>query len=253
MGEIVRMIRRQADVEAREVKLWDTFTTQVPEPWEVQRLEDERWWCGDAVSGESAIVDAAIAKPREDAPSEALQDFTMDGFVTLRLPLRWRCRQEGEGWYCSDPDGRPGRLWAGYDLFMPDGGRTAEALAHQFAASWEPVGARLLSKKISAAPLGAVLQLIDEDEDGGSDDCQDPPLRCYRWLYFALRDGETGVMCRYTLMVPIAVANQPETQALIRLIGDEIQRQQLEETAASWSGSAGGRPHGPRNARNISV
>jgi hypothetical protein len=60
-------------------------------------------------------------------------------------------------------------------------------------------------------------------------------------------------MCRYTLMVPIAVADQAETQALIRLVGDEIQRQRLEETAASWPGSTGGRPHGPGHGRNTSV
>ena len=185
--------------------------------------------------------------------AEALQDFTMDGFVTLRLPLRWRCRQQGEDWYCSDPDGRPGRLWAGYDLFMPDGEATADALAHQFAESWEPVGSRLLEKKVSPAPLGAVLQLIDEDADGGSDDGTDPPLRCYRWVYFALRDGAPGVMCRYTLMMPIAVVDRPEAQALIRLIGDEIQRQRFEKTAASRPESIGGRPYGPRNVRNTSV
>jgi hypothetical protein len=365
MGEVVRPDRRRADVEAREVKLGDALTILVPEPWEVERLEDGRWWCGDTASGESAIVDAAIARPCEGTPpdasprqaakayldhfrrfldgvdgvtrievestatgyilwsaggyaedddsfrerrwylfrgmtdgvmvlrmalhvrepvldeqrfaglaqlfddqiraahgrvlepdgreAEALQDFTMDGFVTLRLPLRWRCRQQGEDWYCFDPDGRPGRLWAGYDLFMPDGEATAEALAHQFAGSWEPVGSCLLDRKISPAPLGAVLQLIDEDADGRSDDCQDPPLRCYRWVYFALRVGAPGVMCRYTLMVPIAVADQPETQALIRLIGDEIQRQRLEETPVSWPGSTGGRPYGPRNVRNTSV
>jgi hypothetical protein len=185
--------------------------------------------------------------------TEALQDINMDGFVTLRLPLRWRCRQEGEHWYCDDPDGRPGRLWAGYDLFMPDGEATAETLAHQFAESWEPVGSRLLDRKVTRAPLGAVLQLIDEDEDGGSDDGMDPPLRCYRWVYFALRAGAPGVMCRYTLMVPAAMADQPEMQVLIRLVGDEIQRLRLDGAAASSPANTDGRPYGPRNVRNISV
>jgi hypothetical protein len=170
---------------------------------------------------------------------EALQDFTMDGLVSLRLPVRWRCRQEGESWYCYDPDGRSGRLWAGYDLFMPrddgatESGSTAADLAAQWAESWEPEGSRVLLRKVAPAPLGAILHLIDEDADEPSGDPDDVPLRCYRWIYFAPREGKPGVMSRYTLMMPIIQADRPEMQALVELLAREVAQQRLVEGAGS--------------------
>jgi hypothetical protein len=185
-------------------------------------------------------IHAAHGRMREPGGSEveALQEFTMDGVVTLRLPARWSFRQNGEDWYCYDPDGRPGRLWAGYDLFRPRGDAadseapSAQELAQEYSDAWDPDGHHVLFNEVQPAPLGAIIRLIDEDIDEGSGDPDDQPLRCHRWIYIALRGDEPGVMSHYTLMFPIALADQPELEALVHLIDTQVRAQRLESGAA---------------------
>ncbi len=184
------------------------------------------------------VVDPDVADDGGDhrpvaSDQEALQDFVMDGIVALRLPLRWRCRQEGEDWFCYDPDGRRGRFWAGYDEFrLRDdmSGTASEAsrfLAQEWADSWQPEASRVLHTEVRLARLGAIAYLVDENVEDGDGDPDDPPLRNYRWLYFAVRESKRSVRAWYTLMIPIADVDKAEMQALVRLIDGEIAAQRL--------------------------
>jgi hypothetical protein len=163
----------------------------------------------------------------------AFQDFVMDGVVAIRIPARWSWRQKGEDWYCYDPDGRPGRLWAGYDEFQLKDGNSiapdeaASSLAREWADAWQPENSRVLHTDVRPAPFGSIAYLIDENIDDAESDPRNPPLRCYRWICFAVRKAKRSVRSWYTLMMPIAQADTPQMRALLKLIDTEIEAQRL--------------------------
>lgn len=169
----------------------------------------------------------------EASDHEVLQDFVMDGIVAIRLPVRWCCEQKGEDWFCYDPDGRRGRFWAGYDEFrMRDDergapGEISRSLAQEWADAWQPEASRVLHAEVRKAPFGAIAYLIDENVDDPESVSDDPPLRCYRWICFAVREGKRSVRSWYTLMIPIAQADTPEMRALVKLMAKEIEAQRL--------------------------
>ena len=75
--------------------------------------------------------------------------------------------------------------------------------------------------------LGAIAYLVDENIEDGDSDPDNPPLRNYRWLYFAVRESKRSVRAWYTLMIPVADVDNAGMQALVRLMDGEIEAQRL--------------------------
>jgi hypothetical protein len=162
-----------------------------------------------------------------------MRDFDMDGVVTLRLPARLRSRRENDMWFLFDPGGAPGRIWADYDILEADqhGGRSPFELAEIYARDW-PADEQMrpVSRQLVAAPLGAILTVVEEDIDEGGDD--DPPLRHVTWLYFAdLR--ERRLMATFRLMHPRRLADDPAVASLQALLGREVRALRVGEESSA--------------------